>query len=104
MAMGFWLIFSVADVINLTLETADAWALWHYPDFRDLKDIAKVLQADGQHVGFDHQRAVLAQDVSAPVPEGAGRISTFAAPSFMYTSCGMVRLSLICTVIRCFFA
>ena len=37
--------FTVPDVINLTIQTADEWQLWHYPDFKDLKDIAKILQA-----------------------------------------------------------
>jgi hypothetical protein len=37
--------FTRPEVINLTIQTADEWNLWHYPDFADLKDIAKVLQA-----------------------------------------------------------
>jgi len=45
-APRFWGMgaFTRPEVINLTLQTADDWALWHYPDFRDLKDIAKILQ------------------------------------------------------------
>jgi hypothetical protein len=46
-APRFWGMgaFTIPEVINLTLETADEWELWHYPDFRALKDIAKFLQA-----------------------------------------------------------
>jgi hypothetical protein len=39
--------FTTPEVINLTLRTADAWGLWHYPDFSALKDIAKILQKTG---------------------------------------------------------
>lgn len=31
--------------IEGTLNRADDWGLWHYPDFRDMKDIGKLLQA-----------------------------------------------------------
>ena len=43
----FWGIgaFTRPEVINLTIQTADEWVLWHYPDFKDLKDIAKILQS-----------------------------------------------------------
>jgi hypothetical protein len=37
--------FTLPSHIDKTIETADAWNLWHYPDFADLKDIAKPLQA-----------------------------------------------------------
>jgi len=37
--------FTLPSHIDKTIETADAWNLWHYPDFADLKDIAKALQA-----------------------------------------------------------
>jgi hypothetical protein len=45
-APRFWGMeaFTCPEVINLTLQIADEWALWHYPDFRALKDIAKILQ------------------------------------------------------------
>jgi hypothetical protein len=36
--------FTNPEVITLTIQTADEWSLWHYPDFRALKDIAKILQ------------------------------------------------------------
>jgi hypothetical protein len=36
--------FTNPEVLNLTVHTADEWKLWHYPDFRALKDIAKILQ------------------------------------------------------------
>jgi len=43
----FWGVgaFTRPEVINLTIQTADEWRLWHYPDFKDLKDIAKILQS-----------------------------------------------------------
>jgi len=46
-APRFWGVgaFTRPDVINLTIQTADEWNLWHYPDFKDLKDIAKILQS-----------------------------------------------------------
>jgi hypothetical protein len=37
--------FTPPATIRLTIDTADRWQLWHYPDFRPLKDIAKVLQS-----------------------------------------------------------
>lgn len=37
--------FTLPDMISQTIYTADEWELWHYPDFKDLKDIAKALQA-----------------------------------------------------------
>jgi len=45
-APRFWGMgaFTLPEVINLTLQTADEWDLWHYPDFKDLRDIAKILQ------------------------------------------------------------
>lgn len=36
--------FTHPQVIDLTIATADGWGLWHYPDFKDLKDLAQVLQ------------------------------------------------------------
>ncbi len=46
-APRFWGMgaFTHPDLIDLTIQTADEWDLWHYPDFRALKDIAKALQA-----------------------------------------------------------
>lgn len=39
--------FTNPPVIDTTISAVDAWQLWHYPDFRDLKDLAKVLQRLG---------------------------------------------------------
>lgn len=36
--------FTSPPVIARTIQAADEWNLWHYPDFADLKDLAKVLQ------------------------------------------------------------
>lgn len=39
--------FSNPEVINLTVNAADRYNLWHYPDFKDLKDVAGVLKPLG---------------------------------------------------------
>ncbi len=36
--------FTSPQVINTTIGAADQWDLWHYPDFKALRDIAKILQ------------------------------------------------------------
>lgn len=36
--------FTHPKIIELTVHTADTWGLWHYPDFRPLKDVAGILQ------------------------------------------------------------
>jgi hypothetical protein len=33
--------FTNPQVIDLTLASADSMDLWHYPDFRDMKDLAR---------------------------------------------------------------
>ena len=35
--------FTHPKVIELTVNVANSWDLWHYPDFRDLKDIGQIL-------------------------------------------------------------
>jgi len=37
--------FTNPEVIAQTIHAADTWSLWHYPEFNDLQDIARVLQA-----------------------------------------------------------
>jgi hypothetical protein len=63
-APGYWGMgaFTRPEVINLTLQTADEWELWHYPDFKALKDIAKILQKTGT--------AALASQLLEPDPNG----------------------------------
>ena len=39
--------FSHPTVVNLTVDTATEWDLWHYRDFRDMKDVGKILQSMG---------------------------------------------------------
>ena len=36
--------FTHPKIIDLTIDTAREWDLWHYPDFRDLKDLAGILE------------------------------------------------------------
>lgn len=36
--------FSHPNVVDLTVTTATEWDLWHYPDFRDMKDVGRILQ------------------------------------------------------------
>lgn len=48
--LGIWWgmgAFTDPKIIDLTVQTADEWELWHYPDFRPLKDLAGVLQSLG---------------------------------------------------------
>lgn len=35
--------FTHPNVIELTVDVANSWGLWHYPDFRDLKDVGQIL-------------------------------------------------------------
>ncbi len=37
--------FTHPKIIDLTIDTAREWDLWHYPDFRPLKDLAGVLES-----------------------------------------------------------
>ncbi len=74
--------FTRPEVINLTIETADEWNLWHYPDFKDLHDIAKILQAIN---GFK-----LASRLLDPDPNGVymGEVNkvTYRTPDYMLSS------------------
>jgi len=83
-APRFWGMgaFTLPDVINLTLQTADDWELWHYPDFKDLKDIAKILQK--------LHAAPLASRLLDPDPNGVhmGEVNkiTYRTPDYMLSS------------------
>jgi hypothetical protein len=74
--------FTLPDVINLTIQTADEWDLWHYPDFKDLKDIAKILQTIN---GLP-----LASGLLDPDPNGIymGEVNkvTYRTPDYMLSS------------------
>jgi hypothetical protein len=80
----FWGLgaFTRPEVIKLTIQTADEWDLWHYPEFRDLKDIAKILQAIN---GLP-----LASRLLDPDPNGIymGEINkvTYRTPDYMLSS------------------
>lgn len=83
-APRFWGMgaFTIPETIDLTLQTADEWELWHYPDFRDLKDIAKFLQAING--------AQLATRLLDPDPNGIymGEINklTYRTPDYMLSA------------------
>ena len=74
--------FTLPDIINLTIQTADEWELWHYPDFKDLVDIAKILQAINA--------LPLATRLLDPDPNGIymGEINkiTYRTPDYMLSS------------------
>jgi len=74
--------FTIPQVIAQTINTADAWNLWHYPDFKDLKDIAKILQAI--------HGLPLASRLLDPDPNGTymGEINkvTYRTPDYMLSS------------------
>jgi hypothetical protein len=75
-------MFTIPEAINLTIQTADEWDLWHYPDFRDLKDVADILKAVN---GFE-----LASRLLDPDPNGVymGEVNkvTFRSPDYMLSS------------------
>jgi hypothetical protein len=83
-APRFWGMgaFTLPEVINLTLQTADEWSLWHYPDFKDLKDIAKILQT--------LHAAPLASLLLDPDPNGVymGEVNkvSYRTPDYMLSS------------------
>ena len=83
-APRFWGMgaFTRPEIINLTIKTADEWYLWHYPDFKDLKDIAKFLQSIN---GLP-----LASRLLDPDPNGVymGEVNkiTYRTPDYMLSS------------------
>ena len=74
--------FTTPDHIELTVQTADEWELWHYPDFRALKDVAKILQATNT--------LALASRLLDPDPNGIlmSEVNklTYRTPDFMLSS------------------
>ena len=78
-AMG---AFTHPKVIDLTIRTADQWDLWHYPDFRDLKDLAKVLQSVGL-LGF--ASSLLNPDSNGAIMSEVNKV-TYRTPDCMLSS------------------
>ncbi len=83
-APRFWGIgaFTHPDVINLTIQTADEWDLWHYPDFRALKDIAKFLQSIN---GLPFASRLLDPDPNGIMMTEVNKV-TYRTPDFMLSS------------------
>lgn len=74
--------FTRPDVINQTIYTADKWNLWHYPDFRDLKDIAKILQAVN---GLPLASRLLEPDPNGIYMSEVNKV-TYRTPDYMLSS------------------
>ncbi len=74
--------FTLPSRIDKTIETADAWNLWHYPDFADLKDIAKALQAVN---GLSLASRLLDPDSNGVVMSEVNKV-TYRTPDYMLSS------------------
>ncbi|MFZ5857982.1 MAG: hypothetical protein ACOYZ6_14225 [Chloroflexota bacterium] len=74
--------FTLPSRIDKTIETADAWNLWHYPDFADLKDIAKVLQAVN---GLSLASKALDPDSNGVVMSEVNKV-TYRTPDYQLSS------------------
>lgn len=74
--------FTLPDRIATTIEAADAWELWHYPDFADLHDIAKVLQSIN---GLSTASRWLDPDSNGAVMSEVNKV-TYRTPDYMLSS------------------
>lgn len=74
--------FTTPDRIAQTIKTADAWNLWHYPDFEELKDIAKVLQAIN---GLSTASRLLDPDSNGVVISEVNKV-TYRTPDYMLSA------------------
>jgi hypothetical protein len=74
--------FTIPSRITKTIETADAWNLWHYPDFADLKDIAKGLQAVN---GLSLASQLLDPDSNGVVMSEVNKV-TYRTPDYQLSS------------------
>ena len=74
--------FTLPDRIAQTIETADAWNLWHYPDFADLQDIAKALQSIN---GLSTASRLLDPDSNGAVMSEVNKV-TYRTPDYMLSS------------------
>ena len=74
--------FTHPKVIELTVNTADEWDLWHYPDFRPLKDVAKILQSLNL---LSIASRVLNPDTNGVVTDEANML-TYRTPDYVLAS------------------
>jgi hypothetical protein len=74
--------FTDPHIINLTIRTADDWKLWHYPDFRPLKDVAKTLKA--LHL-LSLSSRLLDPDTNGATLSQVNKL-TFRTPDYMLSS------------------
>jgi len=75
-------MFTIPEAINLTIQTADEWDLWHYPDFRDLKDVADILKAIN---GFEAASRLLDPDPNGVYMGEVNKV-TYRTPDYMLSS------------------
>jgi hypothetical protein len=78
-AMG---AFTHPKTIDLTIYTADEWGLWHYPDFKPLKDVAKILQSFN---ALSLASRLLNPDTNGVVTDEVNKI-TYRTPDYVLTS------------------
>ncbi|MEW5869913.1 MAG: hypothetical protein AB1894_11600 [Chloroflexota bacterium] len=74
--------FTLPGRIDQTIQAADTWDLWHYPDFADLKDIARALQA--VH-GLSLASRLLDPDSNGVVMDEVNKV-TYRTPDYMLSS------------------
>jgi hypothetical protein len=74
--------FTQPKVIDLTIHMADAWGLWHSPDFADLKDLAQLLQK--AHL-LAPASALLAPDSNGAVLSEVNKV-TFRTPDYQLSN------------------
>lgn len=83
--VGIWWgmgAFTDPKTIELTIRTADEWDLWHYPDFRDLKDLAQVLKRLGL---LSQATALLNPDPNGTVMSEVNKV-TYRTPDYMLSN------------------
>jgi hypothetical protein len=74
--------FTQPKVIDLTVQTANEWELWHYPDFRPLKDVALTLQEVNL---LGAASALLDPDTNGAVMDEVNKI-TYRTPDYALAS------------------
>lgn len=74
--------FTRPEVIDMTIKTADEWDLWHYPDFRDLKDVADILKKIN---GFEFVSHALDPDPNGVYTGEVNKV-TYRTPDYMLSS------------------
>jgi hypothetical protein len=74
--------FTHPKVIDLTVATANEWDLWHYPDFRPLKDVAMILDQLNM-LGLASK--LLKPDTNGTVTDEVNKI-TYRTPDYILSS------------------